>query len=110
MNQRRLEENIESGHLDEAEPASDVEDRDGITTVEAIEDGAANVRIVRDCDASDDGVDDNEPEVEHEAPAEGSGQALVRVSRASRIYVHSSSGPASARARGALGSEHGDRL
>ena len=47
MNQRRLEENIESGHLDEAEPASDVEDRDGLTTADAIEDGAANgpVRI-----------------------------------------------------------------
>ncbi len=87
VNQRRLEENIESGHLDEAEPASDVEDRDGLTTADAIEDGAANVRIVRDCDASDDGVDDNEPEVEHEAPAEGSGQALVRIPRASRIYI-----------------------
>ena len=89
VNQRRLEENLESGHLDEAEPASDVEDRDGLTTADAIEDGAANgpVRIVRDCDASDDGVDDDEPEVEHEAPAEGSGQALVRIPRASRIYI-----------------------
>ena len=87
VNQRRLEENIESGNLDEAEPASDVEDRDGLTTIHAIEDGAANDRIVRDCDASDDGVDDNEPEVEHEAPAEGSGQALVRIPRASRIFI-----------------------
>ena len=89
VNQRRLEENLESGHLDEAEPASDVEDRDGLTTADAIEDGAANgpVRIVRDCDASDGGVDDDEPEVDHEAPAEGSGQALVRIPRASRIFI-----------------------
>ena len=89
VNQRCLEENIESGHLDEAEPKSDVEDRDGLTTADAIEDGAANgpVRIVRGSDASDDGVDGDEPEVEPEAPAEGSGQALVRIPRASCIYI-----------------------
>ena len=46
VRQRRLEENIQGGHLDEAEPTSDVEDRDVITTADAIEDGAANGRQV----------------------------------------------------------------
>ena len=68
VNQRRLEENIESGHFDDAEPTSDIEDRDGLTTADAIEDGAANgpVRHVRDGVATDDGDDDeDDPEVEH---------------------------------------------
>ena len=90
MNQRRLEENIGSGHLDDAEPTSDVEDRDGLTAADAIEDGAANgpVRIVRGGVTTDDGEDDeDDPEVEQEAPEAGSSQALVRVPRASRIYI-----------------------
>ena len=89
VNQRRLGENIESGHLGETEPRSDVEDCDGHTTADAIEDGAANgpVRIVRDSDASDDGHDDDGPEVEHDAPAGSSDQASVRIPRALRIHV-----------------------
>ena len=90
VNQRRLEENIESGHLDDAEPTSDVEDRDGLATADAIEDGAANgpVRHVRDGVAADDGDDDeDDPEVEHEAPAAGSIQELVWIPRTSRIYI-----------------------
>ena len=90
VTQRRLEENIESGHLDDAEPTSDIEDRDGLTTADAIEDGAANgpVRHVRDGVTTDDGDDDeDDPEVEHEAPAAGSSQKLVRIPRASRICI-----------------------
>ena len=90
VNQRHLEEHIESGHLDDAEPTSDVEDRDGPTTADAIEDGAANgpVRHVRDGITTDDGDDDeDDPEVEHEAPAAGLSQELVRDPRASRIYI-----------------------
>ena len=68
VNQRRLKENIESGHLDDA----DVEDRDALTTADAIEDGAANVPVhhVRDGVTTDDGGDEeDDPEVEHEVLA-----------------------------------------
>ena len=71
VNQRRLGENIGSRHLDDAEPTSDVEDRDGLTTADAIEDGTANglVHHVRDGVTLDDGeVEEDDPEVEHEAP------------------------------------------
>ena len=100
VRQQRLEENIEGGHLDEAEPTSDVEDRSVITTANAIEDGAANGRqvviedgaVIELANVERDGVtsdDDNEedPEGEHEAPAEGLSQALVRIPRAKRICI-----------------------
>ena len=81
---------INSGQLDEAEPTSDVEGRDGITIADAIEDGTANEpRRVENGEitSDDDAGNEEHPRAGIGLQLDGSSQALARDPRASRIYA-----------------------